>query len=56
MICENINFVNIKRAVEIFKTNYEEYLREKVGEEKAREIMLKGFKITKIELIDGTLA
>mgnify|MGYP006069852889 FL=1 len=54
--CDYLRSTNIKRAVEIFKTNYEEYLREKVGEEKAREIMLKGFKITKIELIDGTLA
>lgn len=54
--CDYVRSTNTKRAVELFKTNYEEYLSKKVGEEKAREIILKGFKITKIELIDSTLA
>ena len=53
--CDYIKSTNIKRAIELFKTNYEEYLIDEVGKEKAREVILKGFPITKIELIDGTL-
>ena len=53
--CDYLKSTNIERAIELFKTNYEEFLNGKIGQEKAREVIRKGFKITKIELIDGTL-
>ena len=53
--CDYLKSTNIKKAIELFKANYEKYLTNEIGKEKAREVILKGFPITKIEFIGDTL-
>ena len=45
-ICSN---VRLEESIEIFKKKYQEYIALKIGEDKAYEVVLKGFPITDIE-------
>lgn len=49
--CDYIRSNNIEEALEIFKRKYQEFLKKKTNEETALSTILKGFPITKINLL-----
>ena len=50
--CDYLRSAKIESALEIFKTKYQEYLKEKTDEETALSTILKGFPITKINTLE----
>ena len=47
--CDYLRSVRLEESIEIFKKKYQEYIALKIGEDKAYEVVLKGFPITDIE-------
>ena len=50
--CDYLRSVNLQKSITLYEQKYEEYLKEKIGSEKAYEVILKGFPITKIVLFN----
>ncbi len=50
--CDYLRSVSLENSIEMFKQKYQEYLEEKIGIEAAYEVVLKGFPITSIELLE----
>ncbi len=49
--CDNLRGSSIEKAFESFSKDYQNYLKETISEEASLESYLKGFQITKIEIL-----
>ena len=49
--CDYLRSVNIIRAIDIFKERYLDYLKGKMSEEEALDVIIKGFMITDYKTI-----
>ena len=54
--CDTFRGSNVEKGIEIFKTNYFQYLKTKTTEEEALSTLLKGFPITEVEWIEESLS